>query len=391
MNTWTLHDINDIRFEDVPIPEIKEHEVLLNVKAAGICGSDIPRIYQTGAHRHPIIPGHEFAGVITEVYDREDQPLIGKRVGVFPLIPCGTCPACLNRSYQLCRNYNYLGSRCDGAFAEYVAVPKKNLIGLPADVSYEAAAMLEPLAVAAHAMRQARPKASDTVLVIGLGTIGLLLCMVLMEAGVQPILVVGNKEFQRHKISQIGIHSDHYCDSSFEDIAGWVRERTGGLGADIIFECVGRNETYRTSVECAGIRGRIILIGNPHADMSLNKDIYWKILRNELTIQGSWNSQFAVKFQEDKPPKGAQADWFVSRMHSVLSEPKPKAQDEVSTPPCSDEDTDDWHYVLDRLATKRIRPEHIISHRLSLEQLETGLHIMRDKSEDYGKIMVTTL
>lgn len=366
MNAWTLHDINDIRLEDVPIPEITETEVLLKMKAVGICGSDIPRIYKTGAHRHPIIPGHEFAGIITAVSDGDDQSLIGKRVGVFPLIPCGACPACQGRNYQLCRNYNYLGSRCDGAFAEYVAVPKRNLIELPADVSYEAAAMLEPLAVATHAIRQIGPSVSDTVLVIGLGTIGLLLCMVLMEAGVRQILVVGNKEFQKHKIAQIGVDTANYCDSSSHAIADWVREHTEGLGADIVFECVGKNDTYCQAIECAGIRGSIVLVGNPYADMSLHKDLYWKILRNELTIKGTWNSSFAMKLQEDTSPIGTKADGIAT------------------------EAADDWNYVLKRLSANKLQPEHIISHHLTLEQLETGLHIMRDKTEDYGKIMVTT-
>ncbi|MBR1865103.1 MAG: zinc-binding dehydrogenase, partial [Lachnospiraceae bacterium] len=209
-------------------------------------------------------------------------------------------------------------------------------------------------------------------LVIGLGTIGLLVTMLLAEAGIRNILVIGNKEFQKQKATEIGIPKDNYCDSRYHDMTGWVREHTGGLGADIIFECVGKNETYCQAVDCAGISGNIILVGNPCSDMSLNKEIYWKILRNELTIKGTWNSSFTPplteKLQEDKSPIGPQAD----------------------TLPPTEENIDDWHYVLNRLAAKKIQPEHIISHHFSLEQLETGLHIMRDKSEDYGKIMITT-
>ena len=119
MKAWVLHGVDDFRFENQEIPCTQKGDALVRVRAAGICGSDIPRIFETGAHVHPIVPGHEFSG---EVVECDDRSLIGKRVGVFPLIPCEECPQCKQKQYQLCRNYNYLGSRCDGGFAEYVKV-----------------------------------------------------------------------------------------------------------------------------------------------------------------------------------------------------------------------------------------------------------------------------
>ena len=198
MRAWVLHGIGDIRLEYMPVPVPKAGEVLVRVKAAGICGSDIPRIYETGAHKHPLIPGHEFAGVVEVVGDEVDENLLGNPVGVFPLIACGKCGPCRNRQYEMCRNYNYLGSRTDGGFAEYAVVPMENLVILPDGVGYEEAAMLEPMAVAIHAMRKVFPEArvkenekyetdifqgelvhswekGITVAVCGLGTIGLLL------------------------------------------------------------------------------------------------------------------------------------------------------------------------------------------------------------------------
>ena len=153
MKAWVLHGVNDIRYEETERPVAPAGEVLVRVRAAGICGSDIPRIYDTGAHRHPLICGHEFSGCVESVGDGVDAAWIGKRVGIFPLIPCRECAQCKKQRYEMCSHYDYLGSRRDGGFAEYVSVPEWNLLALPDAVSYEAAAMLEPMAVAVHAMR----------------------------------------------------------------------------------------------------------------------------------------------------------------------------------------------------------------------------------------------
>lgn len=345
MKAWVLHDIGDLRLEHTQRPVPGKQEVLVQVKAAGICGSDIPRIYQNGAYSHPLIPGHEFSGVVAELGEGADERLLGQRTGVFPLIPCGTCTSCRRKLYEMCRNYSYIGSRRDGAFAEYVTVPVSGLLPLPDTVTFEEAAMLEPMAVAVHAMRRVCPSGTDTVAICGLGTIGLLLTMFLAEAGVQNLLLIGNKEFQRQAVEDLYLPGAAYCDSRRENVSGWIAEHTDGRGADVFFECVGRNETCTLALQNAAPLGRVLLMGNPFTDMHLPRDIYWKILRNQLTVSGTWNSSF---LQE--------AD-------------------------------DDWHYVLDRLAKKRIAPARLITHRFSVDELEQGFHIMRDKTEDYVKIM----
>ncbi len=346
MRAWVLHGVDDIRFEEAARPDPVDSEVLVAVQATGICGSDIPRIFKTGAHTHPLIPGHEFSGVAEKAGALADPEWEGKRVGVFPLIPCRKCAACRKKRYELCRNYSYLGSRRDGGFAEYVSVPEWNLIELPAGVSFAEAAMLEPMAVAVHAMHRVQPCRDDTAVVYGLGTIGMFLVMFLMDAGIRNVLAVGNKAFQKQLVNKMGLNEQFYCDSREQDAAGWVRERTDGAGADVVFECVGRNETVIQSIGLLAPEGRACLVGNPYSDMAMEKDIYWKILREQLVITGTWNSSF------------------------------------------THESEDDWHYALDRLSGKRISPEMLVTHRLRLAELDRGLHVMRDKSEDYVKIMV---
>lgn len=345
MKAFVLQGIGDIRLQEVELPRLQKNEVLVKVGAVGICGSDIPRIYKTGAYSFPLIPGHEFAGTVTEVGEEVSAEWLGKRVGIFPLIPCEGCAPCQKMQYEMCRHYSYLGSRRDGGFAEYAAVPVKNLLPLPDNVSLLAAAMLEPMAVACHAMRRMSLRPDTTVAVCGLGTIGLLLVMLLKEAGIRNIYVIGNKEFQKRKLLSLGIAEECYCDARSQKVEEWLLQNTSGMGADVFFECVGKNETVKQAIALTAPGGQVQLVGNPYSEMLLEKDLYWKILRNQLTITGTWNSSFT----------GSQQD--------------------------------DWHYVLQRLERKSITPENFISHELSFEELEKGFHIMKDKTEDYVKIM----
>lgn len=386
MKAWVLHDIGieNFTYDDVEIPEIKQDEVLVKVKAAGICGSDIPRVYETGAHVKPLVIGHEFAGEIAGVSNPEDSELLGKRAGVFPLIPCGECAQCRNKQYEMCRNYNYLGSRCNGGFAEYVAVPKWNIIELSKRITFEAAAMLEPMSVAVHAIRRGfdllglkhgRPEvkihgygeknvvanhdgrevlAKDeniksitrlNVAVSGLGTIGLLTAMFLKETGVDNIFVIGNKESQKSRLRGMEIPEEHYCDAKSQDVNEFLREKTNGAGADLFFDCVGKNEILVQAIEAVRPAGAIVLVGNPYSDVELKKDVYWKILRKQIKLTGSWNSSFTGG------------------------------------------ENDDWHYAAKAVMKLTAAPENLITHSLPMEELKKGFEIMHDKTEDYVKIM----
>lgn len=341
MKAYNLRGVSDLQFENVDIPVPEDSETLVQIKAAGICGSDIPRIFVNGTYHFPTIPGHEFSGIDVKTK---------KRVGVFPLIPCRKCKPCRDGRYEMCRNYSYLGSRADGGFAEYAAVPEWNMIELPDNVTFEQAAMLEPMAVAVHAMRSISPSCDDTVAVMGLGTIGMLLVMFLLDAGVTDIYVIGNKDFQRKTCKAMGIDEIRYIDATSEEqnpaVAEQIMNVTHGRGIGVFFECVGKNETIETALKVTAPGGRIQLVGNPASDISFDRDTYWKILRNQLTVKGSWNSSFTR------------------------------------------DDDDDWHYVLNRLKEGKICPEMLISHRFGFNELNKGLDIMRNKTEDYIKVMI---
>ena len=127
MKAYVLLNIGDIKLKDVADPVPVEKEVLVKIKACGICGSDIPRIFQDGTHKMPLIPGHEFSGEVAALGKGADRHFLHRRVGIFPLVPCRECAACRLEKYELCRNYSYLGSRRNGGFAEYAAVPGEAL------------------------------------------------------------------------------------------------------------------------------------------------------------------------------------------------------------------------------------------------------------------------
>lgn len=391
MKAWVLEDIGKIQLADVKKPEPGSGEALIKVCAAGICGSDVPRVYDTGAHKMPLIIGHEFSGVVEA--ENADTDWTGKRVGVFPLIPCGRCVPCSQGKHEMCRSYDYIGSRRNGAFAEYVTVPVNNLIEIPDSITFEVAAMLEPMAVAAHAVRRGEKALMDSGIVkdkeqicigvSGLGPIGLLIVSILMAEGYTNVFCIGrrplqkeiftqiaDREFARHPgdlISSVGRATGkksedlsydealttwvntHYCDSRNEDAFAFIRARTafaeGDFGMDLIFECVGSNESINLAVNCAAPGRCVMMVGNPSSDISFDRNIYWKILRNQLTVLGSWNSSF---FGENN----------------------------------------DWNYVLGLLNDGRLKASELISHRLPAEELGDALLIMKNKSEDYCKIQI---
>ena len=352
MKAWVLEDINQFIFKDnYPMPKIKEDEVLVKVMATGICGSDIQRVYVTGAHKHPLIIGHEFAGKVIAVGKNVAPSWLEQKVGIFPLLPCKRCSSCQHKQYELCQNYNYLGSRTNGGFAEYVAVPVWNLLRLPEQVTYEQAAMLEPMSVAVHAMRRISINKRDHIVVCGLGTIGLLLVMFLLEAGFQNVLVIGNKDIQKEKAIELGVFPENYCDSRTEEVKTWILKQTSQNGCNVFFECVGKNETINQAIDSMAMEGKICFVGNPYTDVILDKQVYWKILRRQLNLTGTWNSTF-------------------------FGEVDPNRQN------------DDWHYVLSKLKQRTIFPEKIITHRYDIFNVQLGFEIMYNKIEDYIKLMM---
>lgn len=290
MKALNLHAVGDIRYEEVPMPEPAGDEALIKVMAAGICGSDIPRVFSKGTYRFPTIPGHEFAGEIVAVGEGCGRELVGKRAAVFPLLPCFVCDACKNEAYASCVSYDYYGSRRDGAFAEYIAVKIWNLVFVPDSVSILWAAMTEPCAVAVHAVAKAAVKAGDTVCIFGAGTIGLIIAQLARGLGAENVILFDIDEKKRAFARQLGFR--YAFDNSDTEWQAELLGLTGGKGAEVCIDAAGFSETVSACFRAAAAFATVVLMGNPAGDILLKQNDYWEILRKQLTLKGTWNSDY---------------------------------------------------------------------------------------------------
>lgn len=344
MKAYVLEAVDKLVYKEVETPKCKSGYALVEVKAACICGSDIPRIFETGTYHFPTIPGHEFAGIVREVVDEEYKELVGERVGIFPLIPCRECNPCKEETFELCRNYNYLGSRCDGGFAEYVLVPIWNLLPLPEEISYEEAAMLEPISVARHAVTRLSDITGKTACVFGPGTIGMLMAQWLRILGAKQVMLVGTKPEQAELAAKLGF--DLFCNSKTENVEEFIKKHTNDEGVDIAIEGVGNNVVLTQCLQVVKAGGELLMVGNPHSDAQIEKSVFWQILRKQLKIYGTWNSSY----------------------HGGLDS--------------------DWTEAISALESGELKASMQITHKLPFDELHKGLAIMKERKEFYNKVMI---
>lgn len=290
MKACVLHAAGDLRFEEVAKPQPKQGEVLVHIMASGICGSDIPRVLTKGTYHFPTIPGHEFAGVVEEIGEGADPSWLHKHVAVFPLLPCFSCASCRTGNYAQCESYSYFGSRCDGGFSEYLAVPVWNLVEVSKEVPFEQAAMCEPAAVAYHAMAKAALRPGDNVLVVGAGTIGLMTAMWCRAAGAGEVIIADISARHLELARKLGFSCT--VDTQKEEIQDALLKLTGRRFVNAAFECAGVSPALETCLNAADIFGRVVTVGNPGSEMRLSQNAYWCILRKELKLYGTWNSSY---------------------------------------------------------------------------------------------------
>jgi len=283
-----LQEYNRFEYRDVPDPQIGPEDVLIRVKACGICGSDVHGMDgSTGRRIPPVIMGHEAAGVIAETGANVTGWQKGDRVTFDSTIYCGKCYFCRRGWINLCDNRRVLGVSCDeyrqdGAFAEYVVVPQHILYRLPEGLSFERAAMVEALSIALHALGRTPISLNDAAVVVGAGTIGLLVIQALRAAGCGHIIAVDLDQSRLDLACKLG--ADEALKADSVDVVAQVRKRTSNRGADIAFEVVGIPATLRLSIQCLRKGGSLTLIGN----LSPTAELLWQsVVARELTLNGS--------------------------------------------------------------------------------------------------------
>ncbi|MEK0313220.1 galactitol-1-phosphate 5-dehydrogenase [Cohnella sp. 56] len=343
MQAAVLHAVGDLRIEEVERPAPDRGEVLIQVKACGVCGSDIPRVFTKGTYSFPTIPGHEFAGKIVSAGEGVDPGLIGRKAAVFPLMPCRSCAPCEIGEFAQCERYDYMGSRRDGAFAEYIAVPLWNVVPAPDSLTYEELAMTEPAAVALHALRQAGIDIGDQVLISGAGPIGIMLAKWAYAWGASKVLLSDIDPAKLAFARSLGFADT--VNALAEDAAEWARRLTG-RGVDVAVEGAGGSSSLEVCVKAVRSFGRVVLMGNPGGEMKLSQHGYWEIMRKQLTLKGTWNSGYA-------------------------SLPK-----------------NEWKLVVDAMASGRIDLLPLVTHRMPLDGLLEAMEMMRDRSAFYNKVML---
>ncbi len=273
-----------LQMQEVPIPAIGKKDILVRVKAAGICHSDAH--YRAGNSKMGMLPitlGHEVAGVVERIGVLVTNVNVGDRVGLHYNVSCGDCYQCSAGNDQFCSSVKMIGHHVDGGYAEYISIPARNAIPLPDEISFEAGATLMcASATALHALHKARVKAGETVAIFGLGGLGLSAIQLAKALGAVEVFAVDIKE---DKLKLAEAYGAMPVNGDRLDAAEEIRKLTDGKGVDVSIEMIGLAKTMRQTVESLGVMGRAVIVGINQTPLSVNP--YQTLIGNETEIIGS--------------------------------------------------------------------------------------------------------
>lgn len=320
-----LHAVNDLRYEDVPLPECESDEVLVRIMSCGVCGSDLSRVYGKGTYHFPTVIGHEFSGEVA--FDPKGE-LDGTRVAIFPLLPCFSCESCKNENYATCKSYDYYGSRRDGGMSEYLPVKRWNLLPMPDSLSFDEGAMCEPVSVGLHATKKLGINEGDNVFISGAGPIGIIAGQWAKSFGAAQVYYIDIDERKIEFVKSLGF-------AAYEK----------GARIDCAIEGTGNENALASCLEAVKPYGKLVLMGNPSGSVTLLQNTYWYILRKELTLLGTWNSSFGER-------------------------------------------VNDWKDSLQAMAEGKINAKPLITHKYPLSKCNEAFEMMKEKKEFYNKVIL---
>ena len=288
MDALLLKEYMDLQMVQMPVPEIGPDDVLVRVRACGICGSDVHGLDgSTGRRLPPLVMGHEAAGEVAQTGANVHDLKIGDRVTFDSTIYCGNCFFCSRGEINLCDNRQVLGVspgeyRRHGAFAEYVSVPRRIMYRLPETLTYEQAALIEAVSVAVHAVNLTPMPMGSSAVVVGSGMIVLLTVQALRAAGCTRVIAI-DVEDSRLEVAK-GMGATATINSKIGQADGAVRELTDGRGADVAIECVGATDPIRTAIQCVRKGGSVTLVGNVSPKVELPLQL---VVSRQIRVQGS--------------------------------------------------------------------------------------------------------
>ena len=344
MKSLKLYGKRDIRFEETPNPVIEKiDDVIVKVKAVGICGSDISRYLKFGPYVKGMVYGHEFAGEIVEVGTGVTNLKVGDRVAGCPALYCGKCESCKKGEFARCEKLNVIGAKHAGAYAEYVKLPAENYVLLPETVSYDTGAMVEPSAVVVHGLYKTDIHPGSEVAVMGSGNIGLLAIQWAKIFGAKKVYAIDIDDEKLKIAKEVG------ADEIINPREGAANEQlmnlTNGRGVDISVEAAGSPVTSAQVFSLCKKGGQVVFLGIPYSDVNIERFYFEKIVRSELQVFGSWNA---------------------------VSAPFPG---------------EEWDTSVHFMNTGQINVQPLITHKLTLEEGPSIFEKIAQKNEFMGKIM----
>ena len=267
-----------------PIRKLEPGELLVKVEVCGVCGTDVHIVDGTSRSTPPVVLGHEYAGVVADTASTDNRELVGRRVAVDPNIACGICYFCRRGLVHLCSNLKALGVDIDGGMAEYSIVPERQVYLIPPAMPKETSAFIEPVSCAVHGIDRAGVKAGDTVIIIGGGTIGLIMLQLAKNAGAASVIVLEPIEHKRRIAAELG--AELVLDPSQGDPSALLRD-AAIQGGDVVIECVGKPQTMQLAIDLARRGGTVEFFGVAPIGEKIPLEpnqVYYK----ELTIVGSY-------------------------------------------------------------------------------------------------------
>ncbi|WP_163972142.1 galactitol-1-phosphate 5-dehydrogenase [Oceanobacillus halotolerans] len=289
MKSLRLYGKQDLRYEEADNPVIENtDDVIVKVKAVGICGSDISRYKKLGPYVEGMVFGHEFAGEVTEVGSGVEGIRPGDRVAACPTFYCGECESCKKGELSRCEKLTVIGARHPGAYAEYVKLPAENILPLPDNVDYDTAAMVEPSSVVAHGFYRTSIKPGAEVAIMGCGSIGLLAVQWAKIFGAKKVYAIDIDDAKLEVAKEVG--ADVLINSMEKPAHEQIMDHTNGSGVDLAVESAGSPITSAQVFALPKKGGEVVFMGIPYADINIERFYFEKIVRSELTVLGSWNA-----------------------------------------------------------------------------------------------------
>jgi 2-desacetyl-2-hydroxyethyl bacteriochlorophyllide A dehydrogenase len=276
---------NDLRVTTKDLRKLLDDEVLVKVESCGVCGTDVHIVEGESRSSPPVVLGHEYAGVVEDSGSKAGKGFLGKRVAVDPNISCGTCSYCRRGLVHLCANLRALGVDIDGGMAQYCAVPANQVFTVPDGASADVSAFIEPVSCAIHGIDRAGIRAGDTVVILGGGTIGLIMLQLVLRAGAAQTIIVEPLVPKQEIARKLG--ATLIIDPRAMDTREAVLAATVGIGSDVVIECIGKPETMHLAIQIARRGGTVEFFGVCPVGMTIPVEpnqIYFK----ELTIVGSY-------------------------------------------------------------------------------------------------------